>query len=303
MECGADRPTAVNAARGPIRAFARRAFLELFDGTAATAGQWVGWRDNDSRMATSRRPFVGRERELEEIGSGLDEAATGHGALFVTVGVAGIGKTRMADETARAAEARGFRSVWGRCWETGGAPAYWPWMQILRELARGEDGRANLSAIGETSARLLAPLLGDTPGGASESAAADSDPAQARFRLFDATVSLLRVAAERTPLAIVLDDLHAADPSSLALLRFVARNLRGLRAPVLGTYRDEEARLAPDIGRILSDITREGSYLPLGPLGREGIAALVASATGTDAEDTLVDLVERASEGNPLFLG
>src|SRR5262245_12271987 len=97
-------------------------------------GQTDGERANDTLMAPTRRPFVGRNRELEELDSGLVEAAAGHGALFVIVGAAGIGKTRLADETARAAEARGFRAVWGRCWETGGAPAYWPWMQILRDL-------------------------------------------------------------------------------------------------------------------------------------------------------------------------
>jgi tetratricopeptide (TPR) repeat protein len=251
-------------------------------------------------MPPSRRPFVGRDRELEEIGSGLAEAAAGHGLLFFIVGAAGIGKTRLADEIARAAEARGFRPVWGRCWETEGAPAYWPWMQILRELTRGDEGRADLvAALGDSSARLLAPLLAATGG----EGAVDSDPAQARFRLFDAAVALLRVAAERTPLVIVLDDLHAADPSSLALLHFLARNLRGVRALVLGSYRDEEARVTPDVGRALSEIAREGAYLPLGPLGRGDVAQLVAAAAGPQPDDALVDLVERAGEGNPLFLG
>jgi hypothetical protein len=149
---------------------------------------------------------------------------------------------------------------------------------------------------------LLAPLVAEAGAASGADAAMQSDPGQARFRLFDATVAFLRAAAERAPLALVLDDLHVADPSSLALLHFLARNLRGLRALVIGAYRDEEARLAPDVGRILADISREGTYLPLAPLGRADLIALVSGAAGRDVDEALVDAVEHATEGNPLFV-
>src|SRR5262249_21549749 len=48
------------------------------------------------------------------------------------VGEPGIGKTRLADELAMRAAAHPITTLWGRCWESGGAPAYWPWVQILR---------------------------------------------------------------------------------------------------------------------------------------------------------------------------
>jgi hypothetical protein len=175
-------------------------------------------------------------------------------------------------------------------------------VQIFRELSRGDAGRATLGALGEPTARLLAPLVAEAAGAGGGDVATPSDPAEARFRLFDAAVALLRAAAERAPLALVIDDLHAADPSSLALLHFLGRNLRGLRALVIGAYRAEEARLAPDVDRILANIAREGTYLPLGPLGRADLATLVSSATGAAADAALVDAVERASEGNPLFV-
>ncbi len=273
---------------------------------------------NEATMTGSRRLFVGRDRELDELSGAIDEAVAGRGGLFLLVGAPGIGKTRLADEAARAAEARGLRPLWGRCWETGGAPAYWPWIQVLRELVRGVEGAASLQAAGP-AARVLATLLPEvaggpttaaTPGaeavagaaGEGSAASASADPMQARFRLFEATVALLRAAGERTPLLLVLDDLHAADPSSLAMLHFLARNLRGLRALVVGTYRDEEARLSAEVGRLLTDVAREGAYLPLAPLDRAGIAALVAGAAGRPADAGLVDAVERATEGNPLFL-
>ena len=257
---------------------------------------------NELSMGAPGRLFVGRDREIEEVASGIDEAAAGRGGLFLLVGAAGIGKTRLADEAVRAAASRGMTTLWGRCWETGGAPAYWPWVQVLRELVRGSDGPALVESVG-AAARFLAPLLPELVEGAAPGAGQlSSDPVQDRFRLFEVAVALLRAGGQRTPLCVVLDDLHAADPSSLALLHFVARNLRGLRVLIVGTYRDEEARLLPEVSGILTDVAREGAYLPLGRLGRAEVAALVTGAAGRPADDALVDAIERATEGNPLFL-
>ena len=79
-----------------------------------------------------RPPLVGREGELRALRHGLDDAEHGRASLYMIVGEAGIGKTRLADSFATEAKARGTRVVWGRCWEAGGAPAYWPWVQALR---------------------------------------------------------------------------------------------------------------------------------------------------------------------------
>jgi tetratricopeptide (TPR) repeat protein len=251
-------------------------------------------------MVSPRRPFVGRGREIEELASGFDDAAGGRGSLFLVVGGAGMGKTRLCDEAARVAEQRGLRPMWGRCWETGGAPAYWPWIQILRELLRPPEGATLQAALGREG-HALAQLLPEMAGGAETTI--DPDPAASRFSLFQSVVALLRMAGERTPLLLVLDDLHAADPSSLALLHFVARSSRGLRLLILGAYRDEDVRLSAELGPALTDIAREGAYLPLGALAHAEIAALVTAVAGAAATAELVDTIERASEGNPLFLG
>src|SRR5262245_11405009 len=83
--------------------------------------------------------FVGRERELEELLGALAEVARGRGRLFMVTGDAGIGKTRLADELAAAALEQDAQVVWGRCWAGGGAPAYWPWVQIIRTLVRDRE--------------------------------------------------------------------------------------------------------------------------------------------------------------------
>ena len=86
-------------------------------------------------MAT-RNAFVGRQHEIDDVTAAFDDALAGRGSLFLLVGGAGIGKTRLADELGRRASENGFSTYWGRCWEMGGAPVYWPWIQILRELSR-----------------------------------------------------------------------------------------------------------------------------------------------------------------------
>ena len=73
--------------------------------------------------------FVGRDGELGELIAALDHAMAGTGQLVVLSGEAGIGKSRLAEELAVEAKARGANVLWGHCWEAGGAPAYWPWVQ------------------------------------------------------------------------------------------------------------------------------------------------------------------------------
>src|SRR5262245_51044392 len=93
--------------------------------------------------------LVGQDGELEELLTGLDDVASGSERLFLLAGDPGIGKSRLAGEAAARARDRGFTVAWGRCWEAGKAPAYWPWVQALRALVRGlgnEQLRVQLGA-------------------------------------------------------------------------------------------------------------------------------------------------------------
>src|SRR5258706_7888535 len=95
----------------------------------------------------SKRPFYGRERELAELRSGLAEALSRRGRFFLVSGEPGIGKTRLLTELANLSAEVGAKAFWGRCWEAGGAPAYWPWIQILRACLRSQDSVALESRI------------------------------------------------------------------------------------------------------------------------------------------------------------
>jgi tetratricopeptide (TPR) repeat protein len=244
--------------------------------------------------------FIGRERELADLAGALESAARGRGAVALVSGEAGIGKTRLADELAKTVLGSEANIAWGRCWEAGGTPAYFPWTQALRALVAGRGSEALVSEAAARAADLapLLPELAPSPRASSDIA----DPVQARFRLFDAVASLLRTLSARNPIVIALDDLHSADLSTLHLLHFVAKELRSMRVLVIGTYREAEARASAERMDLITRVAREGAILPLRRLGSADVAALVRSELGADVDEDLVRTLERSSEGNPLFL-
>jgi hypothetical protein len=248
--------------------------------------------------------LLARDAELAALEAALAEACGGRGRLFLLVGEPGIGKTRLADELCARAPAD-VRVLWGRCWEAGGAPAYWPWIEILRPLLGETDGAAlarELGPWGGALAALLPELRQRVPEAAGGEAAPAADAEHARFLLYDAVARLLRAEAARAPLLLVLDDLHAADRPTLALLELVARTLRGTRALVVGTYRDADPLLSPEVAALLGRIERAGERLPLRRLRESEVAAFLQAASGAPADPRTVAAVSRATEGTPLFV-
>ena len=81
---------------------------------------------SQSSSYASSGVFVGRQRELAELRSALEESLAGRGQMIMLVGEPSIGKTRTAQELTSYAETQGARVLWGRCYEEEGAPPYWP---------------------------------------------------------------------------------------------------------------------------------------------------------------------------------
>jgi tetratricopeptide (TPR) repeat protein len=264
-----------------------------------------GQRTPASGRAARHRPFVGRRRELGQLVSALDEAMSGRGRLCLLAGEPGIGKTRLADELAATARDRGARVLWGRCWEAGGAPAYWPWVQVLRSHVADELPHRIAHQFGDAApdlASLLPDIRDVVPGSQPREL---GDPESARFRLFDAVASVLHRVARTVPLVIVLDDLHAADAPSLLLLQFVSTQISSSPLLVVGTHRDVE--LDPDLPIVtaVAELLREPrtARLELAGLPEGDVARLVEVITGRPASDGLVRAIHVETGGNPLFVG
>lgn len=226
------------------------------------------------------------------------------------VGEPGVGKTRLADELAAHAQALGVQTLWGRCWEGGGAPAFWPWVQVLRSLAASRSPDELVALLGRDAEAIaqLAPDVvpgstsrapRDSSGGAASSAA---DSEQARFRLFDALSGFLVRASAARPLLVVVDDLHWADEASLRLLQFVVGELRGAAIALLGTYRDVEVRLQPARAALLAQLGRDAECIALRGLDRDSVAAYIEAIVGRVPSAALVEALHDATEGNPFFV-
>lgn len=183
----------------------------------------------------------------------------GHALLLL--GEAGIGKTRMADEIGRLGQASGLRPVGAQCHDMQGAPALWPWIQIVRQLCSGLDPAARSALFGDAPGPLLT-LLPELDQARSPTSAAPHDDDD-RYRLFESITVLLRRAASEAPLLVVLDDLHWADPASVLLTRYVLRELRHDPVVVVALFRDTDVEPESALGKALGDLSLEAEVFRL----------------------------------------
>jgi predicted ATPase/class 3 adenylate cyclase len=262
-------------------------------------------------LGSAPTAYVGRHGERAELRAALDDAMSGRGRLVLLAGEPGIGKTRLADELAAEATARGAAVAWGRCWEGGGAPAYWPWTQILRACARARapDTLEQLAGPGAAHIAALVPELQPGSDSVAETrqpmamtALGPGQPQRDRFRLFDAVAGFLRNVSSAAPLVIVFDDGHAADMASLLMLRFIARDLRQLPVLLVVTYREIEARLSADLAEVMAELGREGATLSLRGLSAADVGELIEANAGQPPDQATAQALHRATEGNPFFL-
>ncbi len=246
---------------------------------------------------TPAKPFVGRERELAELRAGLAEMLAGRSRLYLIAGDPGIGKTRVCHEFAEVARTDGARLLWGACHDGDGAPAYWPWTQILRAyVGDGTPSRRPKDILRRH------PQLTQLRGGGEPAGSDTATPEQARFRLFDGLTSFLKEAASHEPLLIVLDDLHWADRPSLRLLRFLARELRETRILIVGTYRQIEVAADHALAEIVGEAAL-AERIVLGGLRDTEVGRFLEILAAGPVSDELVAAVHTQTEGNPFFVG
>ncbi|MGH7819969.1 MAG: ATP-binding protein, partial [Candidatus Binatia bacterium] len=236
--------------------------------------------------------FVGRDREFSRLEAGLQEALDGKGRLYLIHGEAGIGKTRLAEEIARRAAARGAVVLRGRCWQGDGAPAFWPWVEVFRDLV-GRNAAVSAPPPEVAGFAQLVPEAASVP-------VLPLEGRQNHFALLESTVLALKRASASGPLVLVLEDLHAADHSSLLMLRFLAGELSSAHILVVGTRRDHAAK--PPFAELLDEIGRAAEVLKLGPLSESETEQIVRGTLVTLVPGRLLAEIYRVTEGNPLFI-
>ena len=238
----------------------------------------------------------------------LTEALGGSSRVVLITGEAGIGKTALAVRLAGEAEALGAAVGWGRGSEREGAPAFWPWIQIVRDqLVRPDPAdRKKLERYAAPLYRMMPQLKRPDQrvrAAPSPVRGGPYDGGEARFRLFDAVSSFLRVAAGEHGLVIVLDDAHWADAPSLLLLRHLVREPGRGSLLFVVSFREEEVPPGAPVAAALAELAGgpEARWVRLAGLGQAELAQYLAAAAGQLTDAALAARLHDATGGNPFF--
>ncbi|MGW0592370.1 BTAD domain-containing putative transcriptional regulator [Streptosporangium sp. NPDC002607] len=259
------------------------------------------------------RRLVGREPHLHRIRERVRDTARGAGGVLLVSGESGVGKTRLAEAAAEIAGELGVTPVWSRCVEGRGAPAFWPWIQVLTALEEeAEAGAGGLETVTREAAGVENVIRRLT--GADGASVAD-DPDTARFLLYDAVARALSRRAGAAPVLILMEDVHWADAASLKLLTFLGGELHRVPLLVLATLRPEAAEARPALTDALGDLVRQRGTerMNVTAFTREQVADYLDDA-GPDDPDragradigpdpALARALHDRTGGNPFFLG
>jgi DNA-binding SARP family transcriptional activator len=245
--------------------------------------------------------LVGRDRELHVMAEAWERARDGASTTLLVSGEAGIGKSCLIRELAHQVEHGGGLVLRGRCDPELAIP-YQPFMEGLSVAVSGASDRVLADVdprqFGEL-ARLIPAVAGRGP---KASIPIRADPDVERSLLFGAVASLLAALAGRTPVLVILDDLHWADRPTLQLLRHVAGINVG-RVLFVGAHRDSEGPDGPLV-EFLGALHHEAAItrISLHGLTESDATAVMASVTGMDpdhAAGRLARLLHHETAGNP----
>lgn len=245
--------------------------------------------------ASSRAALVGRDAELDALDTRLADAR--RASQFVIIeGEPGIGKSALVQEWAARIARGGTTVLLGRCDQVGiGLPlqpvldAVKAWLDSARGPldSVGGDGSAGDGSAGDGSVggdRVLGPLLGIGDAARSGSGALSTTTVEesefGRLRIFTALSELIDRRRAGSPMVMIIEDVHHADPGTLAWLNFFVRSLAGVMAVATSRPRGVDVERA--------------NMLALGPIDVTAAAQLVG--------DLEVGLLHARSGGNPLFL-
>src|SRR6202162_2141856 len=244
--------------------------------------------------------LVGRQPEISLLEDALLAALRGDGGVVIVGGEAGMGKTRLVTELAARARRRGSVVVAGACSEAELSLPYLPFLEAIGNHLATEDLSALRERLGP-AADELAPLFPQM----GRPAPAGSDAPQAKLRLFESILLLLRDAARSNALLLILEDLQWADPATRELLDYATRRLRSTNVLVLATYRTDEMHRKHALLPTIEGWRRSGQaqLIELKALSPVAVADMVCTIfEHVEVSDEFRDFLHDRSEGNPFVV-
>jgi histidine kinase len=279
----------------------------------------LGANDVSERFEVSQK-LVGRASEVGELLDAFERASAGKARLVAIAGYSGVGKSALVGELQRPITSKNGYFVSGKFDQLDRSVPYGALLQALRQLvqhllaaseARIESYRERIATIVGPGLSLIVeflPELTKIVGPQPPAERVDVQAAHSRFKL--ALCRFIRaLGTSSAPLAIVLDDLQWADPSTPELLVELVVRGEAQHLLLVGSYRDNEV----EAGHVLRPALREIralapdciDELTLAPLTPEALGELVASTLSTDLASCaeLTDVIGEKSHGNPFFAG
>src|SRR3990170_8229958 len=250
--------------------------------------------------------LVGRDHEIEQLTQHLYSALNGKGTTVFISGEAGVGKTRLANEFLTLAKKKGTGIFAGWCLSEANIP-YFPFREAFNSY---------ISAISDGKTKSVISKQLRTTGWFEDSEFAQEPkkhepyltPQIERDRTFEAAARVLLQLSAQEPLILFLDDLHWADPLSLALLHYLSRECRNSRLLIIGTYRLEELAHAEGerphpLEETMFSMSREDllTEMELTRLRRNDFPELLKSIFRSSLNEKFEEKLFEETEGNPLF--
>jgi DNA-binding CsgD family transcriptional regulator len=237
--------------------------------------------------------MVGRDPQLAELQQVLAEARAGRGGVVFLVGEAGIGKSRLAAEAVGMAFGAGMRALRGRSSTTGPTVPFRPLTEALMSLFRGGQPLDDLPLGPYRPA--LGRIIPDWGGEAQDNSS--------MVILGEAVLRLLIATGKEQGQLLLLEDLHDADPETLAVVEYLVDNLEYTNVVLLATIRTE-----PCDALDMAEAARRrgvGTLLELAPLTRPEVRSLIAAQLGTEPELVPAAALDRLwddSAGSPFLV-
>jgi predicted ATPase len=251
-----------------------------------------------------RGRVVGREHEMDEAREAWRQAiaAPGERPVLLISGESGVGKTPLVREVTTLAEISGSKVLLTQCYDQGGAP-YAPITDLIRRAIFPHPPEY-------VDDKVLADLLVLAPDLRAQMTQPPeylpTDPQAEQQRLFESFAALSSELTARTPLLIVVEDVHWADSSTLFLLRHLARRARTLKLKLLLllTFRDEDLDETCCLNDVLVDFNRDrlATRIKLSRFTLEQTRNLLAYMLQEEPAADFVDGIYRVTEGNMFFI-
>lgn len=236
----------------------------------------------------------GREDELEILLGYMADALRGEDRLVLVSGEAGIGKTTLVEEIKKRMQAVDTYSITGRC-VPGITVPFFPFQEAFRKISI-------LQTTAPENGRMVA----------SKTVVERADvifSAKDQEKIYIDALNILKEKGSERPILLILDDLQWSDSSTMQLLYFLARNMKGIRLLVLGTYRTEDLQRKGDEtphpwAQHVELMRRAGvvKEINLKPLGQPEVIDIAEEMLGDHIDPFLMDQVYKESHGNPLFV-